>query len=54
MKICPTCEEPIPDDRETCGDEICESLLHNLIDSEYIREILRNLEGIQLDPNGAV
>ncbi|MDP2910580.1 MAG: hypothetical protein Q8N58_02235 [bacterium] len=53
MKICPTCEEPISDDQETCGDEICESLLH-LIDPEYVREILRNLEGIQLDPNGAV
>jgi|GEM_PF-6978603 len=34
MKICPTCEEPIEEDQETCEDEICEAL-RRLIDPTY-------------------
>ena len=46
MKNCPTCEEPIPENQETCGDGICSGLLDNLIDPNYIREILCGLTEI--------
>ena len=48
MKICPFCQEPIPENKETCDDPVCEKL-DSLVDLEFVKNILLNLTEIVIE-----